>query len=211
MPKSVFYFWMNWITTQVPTHQPGGAVSSSLLSRSTLVLPGSFEAQRFGKSFFSRLVTSSAPDERRWGFDPNLMKALWHFGRSLAGLLRGSTMILEELPYLSEKIVWYSLSMSSTIWLWNTIWIVILADSVWGRSNVGPNTMATLWKDILLDSLCSITLERKRKSGSHQTRARLLKEWVNMFLWWTHFSRCLNSSSMVSWFGRGRERTKSFM
>lgn len=41
------------------------------------------------------------------------------------------------------------------------MWIVILADSVWGRSNVGPNTMAMLWIDILFESLCSTTLWRE--------------------------------------------------
>ena len=63
--------------------------------------------------------------------------------------------------------------MSSTIRDWKTMWTVKLADSTWGRSNVGPNTMETLGTDILLNSPCSITLrEEKRKEEREEVVRR---------------------------------------
>ena len=56
--------------------------------------------------------------------------------------------------------------MSSTIRDWKTMWTVKwTADSTWGRSNVGPNTMETLGTDILLNSPCSITLREEESRG----------------------------------------------
>ncbi len=98
-------------------------------------------------------------------------------------VLEGSRGAPGGSPYLWEKTVWNSLSMSSTIWLWNTMWIVILDDSVWGRSKVGPNTMATLWTDILLDSLCSITLEREKVKNNNYINSCIYTAFLSKVLY----------------------------
>ena len=66
-------------------------------------------------------------------------------------------------PHLGLNTSSNSLRMSSTIWFWKTMFTVMLPVSVWGRSNVGPNTMAVLWTDIRFASPFSITLERGEK------------------------------------------------
>lgn len=117
--------------------------------------------------------------------------------------------------YLCTKTVWNSFSMSSTIWLWKTMWMVMLADSVCGRNSVGPKTMAMLWTDIRLASLCSTTLcaeeveSQKLAKPSSGRRRRGMGRWGPDGN--TCLSRCLKSSSIVSWLGSGSERTKSFM
>ena len=75
--------------------------------------------------------------------------------------------------------------MSSTIRDWKTMWTVKwTADSTWGRSNVGPNTMETLGTDILLNSPCSITLreEESRGGGGGVTHPEIPKveRWVSL-------------------------------
>lgn len=96
--------------------------------------------------------------------------------------------------YVSAKISLYWLSMSSTIWLWKTMWTVMLADSICGRSSVGPNTMATLWTDILLESLWLITL----KHAEMEVRTGAVLVLVLLQSGWAHLRRCLKSSFMVS-------------
>lgn len=138
---------------------------SRVLDSSTQVLLGIFMTHWLKGASCSQQIPSSIPGEpgfnRRWSLCEKCEKCFGKFLPSPQRVLEGPRA---GSPCFWEKMVWNSLSMTSTIWLWNTMWTVILADSVWGRSNVGPNTMATLWADILLDSLCSMTLETESRS-----------------------------------------------
>lgn len=169
---------------------------SRVLDSSTQVLLGWFKVHWLKGASCSQQIPSSIPGElgfnRRWSLCSKCEKC---FGKFLPGLMKlggfpGSPQRVLEGPRAGSpcfwgKMVWNSLSMTSTIWLWNTMWTVILADSVWGRSNVGPNTMATLWTDILLDSLCSMTLETESRS------------WIN-FINYYHHSAALWTPALFS-------------